>query len=631
MIRWLIISSFVLLNIFPCAGQYTLTIRNGVDRYELREFAEVLYDQHGSYDPQSILDEKFDAEFVPFLDLNNNKKDASGTYWVRFTINFEDESADQFLLEAFDPKIDHISLYKPGRSGKPKEIEQGSRLNFSKKIIKHKNFLFHIPRSDRSRTYLVKIKSERSVSFRLVIRRSHRFINYALAEYLAIGLFVGLILMMILFNLNLFFSTRRIIYLHYIFFVFSNLLFILSLNGIGFQFLWPNIPDLNYYANPTSLTLLTTFNLLYVRNFLQLKKTDSLFWKIINWTIIGRITWYLLMVFTNSSLLFDVKVELIPFIIAFIACLRGYRKEESEYRMIIVGYSFLFLGFVIYALWFSGILRSVFHVKSNLFFVYCLQIATILEMFFFSIAISLRMRNLFKKQQEADKLVIQQLKEKEELTARINEQLEEKVQERTKELELKAKELDDANKKLQALTEEVSNWNVDLDLKNRELSKGIDKVTRSKIMLKEATFEEFSQVYPDEHSCYKFIEEIKWRHGYTCRKCGNDKYNKGNVKYSRRCTKCNYDESVTVNTLFHRIRFPVTSAFYMLYLIVWRDGNITIDELQEITGLRRATAWSFKKKVAEQLAIVKQQYSGSGKIQWDELIVTSLAEEAKKK
>ncbi|MEQ8244644.1 transposase, partial [Fulvivirga sp.] len=124
-------------------------------------------------------------------------------------------------------------------------------------------------------------------------------------------------------------------------------------------------------------------------------------------------------------------------------------------------------------------------------------------------------------------------------------------------------------------------------------------ILQDRLINKNLTLEEFNKIFPDEVSCFRFLDRLKWENGYSCSKCANTKYNDGQQKYSRRCTRCGYDESVTSNTVFHKIKFPIEKAFYILYLTNNRQNKYTLDELSEMLSLRRNTVWNFKKKIEQ--------------------------------
>jgi hypothetical protein len=45
------------------------------------------------------------------------------------------------------------------------------------------------------------------------------------------------------------------------------------------------------------------------------------------------------------------------------------------------------------------------------------------------------------------------------------------------------------------------------------------------------------------------------------------------------------------------LKFPITKAFYLVYLVTVKDKTHTLEELSVILDLRRETCWSFRKKI----------------------------------
>lgn len=109
---------------------------------------------------------------------------------------------------------------------------------------------------------------------------------------------------------------------------------------------------------------------------------------------------------------------------------------------------------------------------------------------------------------------------------------------------------------------------------------------------------QFESMFSTEESCLKFISEQKWVDGFTCKKCGHTNYCKGKTLYSRRCTRCKSEESVTANTIFHRCHIPITEAFRMVY-IVCNDPAISSYELSRQLEKRQMTCWKLKSKLME--------------------------------
>jgi len=112
---------------------------------------------------------------------------------------------------------------------------------------------------------------------------------------------------------------------------------------------------------------------------------------------------------------------------------------------------------------------------------------------------------------------------------------------------------------------------------------------------------EFQDKFKTDADCYQYLFDIKWKDkAYQCRRCGNsnacvDSQN----KYTKKCTKCQSKESSTAHTLFHKLKFPILKAFWIIYLVATNKKGISSCELSRKLSLRQKTCWSFKRKVME--------------------------------
>ena len=224
--------------------------------------------------------------------------------------------------------------------------------------------------------------------------------------------------------------------------------------------------------------------------------------------------------------------------------------------------------------------------------------------------------------------MIRQMAENAKLKDSLNSRLEAKVEERTKEvfhksliIEAKNAELLEANDLLKQQAEEISRMNVLLEQDNQELQFNVEKVTRDRVMSADVDFEEFSKIYPDKESCNQFLSELKWKDGYQCRKCKNTHYYNGHIPYSRRCSKCGYEESVTTYTVFHNTRIPINKAFYMIFLIYSTKGKISSHKLAEILNIRQSTCWTYGSKIKLLMEERKAVLKKTNKNGWSKLVL----------
>lgn len=219
-------------------------------------------------------------------------------------------------------------------------------------------------------------------------------------------------------------------------------------------------------------------------------------------------------------------------------------------------------------------------------------------MLLLTFALGDRIRILKANQDRALRETLEQHQINLELKDQVNRELEAKVHERTLALEHKSHELELSNEKLIKQANEINQINSILDLDNWKLKNRVKEVLNEMLLEQTMTYEEFKTLYPDMMSCYRFLETYKWEKGYKCHKCGNEKYFDGVKKFSRRCTRCGHNESITANTIFHGLKFPVEKAFYIAYLTVAGKQNETLASLSGKLDLPLNTVWSYRSKVS---------------------------------
>jgi transposase-like protein len=141
------------------------------------------------------------------------------------------------------------------------------------------------------------------------------------------------------------------------------------------------------------------------------------------------------------------------------------------------------------------------------------------------------------------------------------------------------------------------------------------------IKLENLSIFEFSEKFGEESACYEYLAELKWGgREFECRRCKNTNACKGNGLYTKKCTRCHYQESVTAHTLFHRCRFPMVKAFYIIYFVSTTKGGISALELSRKLNLRAKTCWLFKRKVMAAMASSKV-HPMEGDVEVDEFVV----------
>lgn len=591
---------------------------------------ECLEDPLGQFSIADVTSPAFNKRFKPskvFVPKNDNQK---STYWFRIKVSNAHLDDEARVIEFYDQTIDSIAFYEPIGNQQYKQILGGSRYLFKDRLYKHKNFTIKLNRNFiGDHVYYFSIKSKQPANVMMALKPMNSFIEYGLKEYLLFGIFYGMILIFSFYNLMMFFAVRQVQYLYYILYNMSIAMFEMSSNGIAYQYLWPNWPEWNEIAFGVALFFATSASLLFTREFLQVKSRVPTLNKVMLGVITLRALFFLYCLLIDEDCFNYKYIEILPLMVCYYAGWHIWRKGYPYARFFVAGYSFLLLGVTV------RVLQTVLSV--NLPFgpanFYILSFCFIIEMLFLSFAIGDKVRVMKKKKDNAQQQMIQQMKISQELKDNINKELEQKVFERTKEvlhksdiIEKQNEELLQQNELLNAQAEEIKRMNALLAEDNQTLQTNIEVVTQARVLSKNVNFEEFSKTYPDDIACFKFLSELKWNEGYQCDKCGGTHYYKGRVAYSRRCSTCNYQESVIMNTIFQNTKIPINKAFYMVFLVYSTKGEISSYKLSEMLSLRQGTCWTFSDKIKKIIKEKRKELKSAGEMGWSKLVIEKKAQ-----
>ncbi len=575
----------------------------------------------------------FAGKFVLSTDFYPKNRHLSSSYWYRIKINYLENRDFESLIEFFDQTTDYIEAYIPDGKGGYVRSVAGANYKFPERLFVHKNFEFTVNSAPKGvHTFYFKVKSKEQVNVIIVFRTISRFVQYTLTEYFTFGLFYGMILIFSLHNLLMFLAVKRRQYLYYILYILSVGLYEMSTDGVAFQYLWPNHPVLNDYAYGVALYFLSFFAMVFTKELLHVKNKAPKLHKLINIFIVIRTIFLFVCLFYDTGWFKFKFLEFIPLSLVFFTGLWIWRKKGFRpARFFVLGYFFLFLGFIVKVIYILGYARYIPGALGH----YSLGFGFIMEMVFLSFAIGDQVRILKKKKDNAQKQMIKQMQINADLKDSINKELEIKVEARTKEVIQQSKELLDKSITIEQQNEELLSKNILLEKQSEEISRmnallqddnitlktNIEKVTDARLNATDLDFDEFSLKYPDRDSCYKFLADIKWSKGYQCVKCGNKVYCNGRVPFNRRCTKCAYEESVLLHTIFENNRIPINKAFYLVYLMYNHKGAISSHKLSEKLGIRQSTCWTYAVKVKKVMDERKKELKGEGKSGWSKLIL----------
>lgn len=117
------------------------------------------------------------------------------------------------------------------------------------------------------------------------------------------------------------------------------------------------------------------------------------------------------------------------------------------------------------------------------------------------------------------------------------------------------------------------------------------------------------EAFPDEESCIKHLEALRWPKGIVCPICGSTrKIYHIERKHVYKCADCNNQFSVRKNTIFEESRLPLRKWFMAAWLITANRKGIASTQLSRELGVSQKTAWFMLGRLRE----VASAMSGEG-------------------
>jgi len=559
-------------------------------------------------------------------------------YWLRLTVRHSLTETAAWYLELYDSHIGRAVFFRP-RAGSTTEYDSvatGASRPFATRPHPYKNFLFDLPpRPGQTVTYYLRLRSDTRTSFRAMLHSGSGLIPELSLQYCLLGGFYGILTIMVLYNLFLFFFLKERTYLYYVLYVLSGTLLFLSEDGLGFQYLWPRFPGLNHFIGAAAPVLLLLTFATYASGFLDIASRLRGLHRVGRW-VVGLSTALLVLDVALVHSGFSFWLYLLPYGLLYYAAFRAYRLGLRPARYLLIAQAL-----VASSLTFLIMRKLGIDFYNNAYTVYSLYVAFVAEVVVLSYALGEKIKGLMdttlltqhrllkqmrKKHQAQDRLV-EQMRENQQLKDQLNTELEALVARRTDELRQQNDAVAAKNRELLEANGLLALQSAAIEQLNGELSRDLHAEKAARIEAREVDFGEFSQIYPDKDACLRYLAGLKWAHGgYRCRKCGHEKSCEAREPHARRCTRCRYVESATAGTLLQKCKFSIVKALYAVFLLHAHRGSYSASELARVLELRQATSWAFAQKVLAALQRRHHAPDYEDGEQWTHMLLDATAE-----
>lgn len=112
---------------------------------------------------------------------------------------------------------------------------------------------------------------------------------------------------------------------------------------------------------------------------------------------------------------------------------------------------------------------------------------------------------------------------------------------------------------------------------------------------------EFARTFNTEDKCKAFLALKRWNGSPVCVHCGNDRVYVTNRGYKCAAKECNKKFTVTVGTIYHGSKIPLTKWFLAEYLMINHKKGISSHQLGRDLAVTQKTAWFMLHRIREQM------------------------------
>ncbi|MEI9918898.1 MAG: sensor histidine kinase [Bacteroidota bacterium] len=357
-----------------------------------------------------------------------------GNHWYRFDVENRSSRAEWFLEVGF-PLLDHVEFYSIDAEGKLDLQYSGDLYKISTRAVHNKNIVFPFyMKPGTKESFYLKVITTSAVQVPLTIWSAEGLRDNTYWKQFANGLFYGIILIMIAYNLFLFISIRDKTILYYVFALTTGGIVIAYFNGYGFFYLNPEWPELNRIVGAIASPAFIISSVALTRSFLELKRFS--FWLDRTLIAVGVVAViFSLLKFGLGDYISNVPMRLISLVNFFViltSAVYCFMKNFRPARYFLLAWgSLLVLGILL-------LLRNVGLLERSWVADNSLYVGGILQVLLISFAFGDRFSALQRENIEAKERAL--LREHQE-----KERLEREVELRTEEIRLKNAQLEESN------------------------------------------------------------------------------------------------------------------------------------------------------------------------------------------
>jgi signal transduction histidine kinase len=405
---------FIFTFVFHSYSQRNVVINNAEEAYSIGREIEIFEDKTAIIPFIEVSKRSdVDAYFIQSLQSTPSFGITSSVIWARVTL--QNKTSQNLFLEIAEATIDSISLYKIDAKKQVQFKKSGVYVPFRERDLKSNFYLYDLGlKAGETATYYIRFQNSLPLLFPMRVAPLKVYFEENHPKDLLQGIYLGIMLVMAIFNFFIFFTVRTKVYLYYVIYVLSFACFFAYNKGISHEFLWPNAVWFNRIT-PIFISMGISFGLLFANSFLNAEKYFPISEKITK-VLISLVIVFLLFHWIGFGPISITLLNLVAFIIVmYVLVMATYIwMQGSEEALFFLGaWSILLISALIFIMQLSNVLPSDNFTRN------ALQVGSALEVVLLSFALAYRINRDRKEKDQYQGEVIRQLKANEQMRNRI--------------------------------------------------------------------------------------------------------------------------------------------------------------------------------------------------------------------
>lgn len=325
----------------PVAGAAVLAVGAADTMQPLNDVLEIWRDDSArlSFEELQIEERAGRSAFIAATPKLLNPGYSKAAYWLRVSIaNRSDQMLGRWLVLNF-PRLREVTLFVPHDDGRVSRIESGAHLRFGERpVAEEKSVLPLQLAAGQTQMFYLRIAGQTTMQFDVALWDPMAF--RAVEDDLHKGHFLlfGALGMVVFSGLFMYFSLHQRAFLYQALSVFWYGLFESGFAGYTLRYLWPDAPTGDFRMVGATAPLVSVFQLLYLREFLQTRTLLPRSDKIMRLLIAGECLATAIAIFGDYHLAMTVSQPLLlsAAVVSLVVTTMAWRKGLLGARLVLL-------------------------------------------------------------------------------------------------------------------------------------------------------------------------------------------------------------------------------------------------------------------------------------------------------